>query len=49
MFVLARAYYENYEFDKAVKMYDKIMSLTKAADIVNAAQDLKKQVLDASY
>ena len=49
MFVLARAYYENYEFDKAVKIYDKIMSLTKAADIVNAAQDLKKQVLDASY
>ncbi len=49
MFVLARAYYENYEFDKAVKIYDKIISLTKAADIVNAAQDLKKQVLDASY
>ncbi|WP_027727257.1 tetratricopeptide repeat protein [Treponema sp. C6A8] len=49
MFVLARAYYENYEFDKAVKIYDKIISLTKAADIINAAQDLKKQVLDASY
>ena len=49
MFVLARAYYENYEFDKAVKMYDKIISLTKAADIVRAAEENKKQVLDASY
>lgn len=49
MFVLARAYYENYEFDKAVKMYDKIISLTKAADIIRAAEENKKQVLDASY
>lgn len=49
MFVLARAYYENYEFDKAVKIYDKIIASTKAADIINAAQENKKQVLDASY
>ncbi|MBQ5645653.1 MAG: tetratricopeptide repeat protein, partial [Treponema sp.] len=28
MFVLARAYYSTYEFDKAVEMYDKIISVT---------------------
>lgn len=49
MFVLARAYYENYEFDKAVKIYDKIIASTKAADIINAAEENKKQVLDAAY
>jgi len=49
MFVLARAYYENYEFEKATAMYDKIIASTKAADIIAAAEENKRQVLDAAY
>ena len=49
MFVLARAYYENYEFDKAVKIYDKIIASTKASEIISAANENKAKVLDASY
>ncbi len=49
MFVLARAYYQNLEFDKAVEMYDKIISTTKAQDKIADAENNKKTVLEASY
>lgn len=49
MFVLARAYYCEYEYDKAVSMYDKIISLTKSAEKKADAETNKKIVLDASY
>ena len=49
MFVLARAYYSSYEFDKAVAMYDKIIETTKSEDTKKTAEENKKIVLDASY
>ena len=49
MFVLARAYYSNYEFDKAVALYDKIIATTKSAEKKADAEANKKVVLDASY
>ena len=49
MFVLARAYYSNYEFDKSVEMYDKIINISKSAETRSAAEDNKKTVLDAAY
>lgn len=49
MFVLARAYYCNYDFDKAVKMYDTIIANTKSPETKATAEDNKRIVLDASY
>lgn len=49
MFVLARAYYCNYEFDKSAEMYDKIILNTKSAETKATAEDNKKTVLDAAF
>ena len=49
MFVLARAYYSNYEFDKAVAMYDKIIETTKSEDTRKTAEENKQIALDAAY
>ncbi|MBO4857037.1 MAG: tetratricopeptide repeat protein [Treponema sp.] len=49
MFVLARAYYSSYEFDKSADMYDKIISVTKSAETKATAEENKKTVLDAAY
>ena len=49
MFVLARAYYSTYEFDKAVSMYDKIIATTKSEDRKKEAEANKRIVLDAAY
>lgn len=49
MFVLARAYYSNYQFDKAVELYDKIISTTKSSEKKSEAEANKKVVLNASY
>ncbi len=49
MFVLARAYYSNYDFDKAVEMYDKIIETTKSEETKNTAEENKKIALDAAY
>ena len=49
MFVLARAYYSNYEFDKAVEMYDKIIETTKSEDTRKTAEENKQIALDAAY
>ena len=48
MFVLARAYYSTYEFDKAVEIYDKIIETTKSEDTKKTAEENKKIALDAS-
>ena len=48
MFVLARAYYSSYEFDKAIEMYDKIIETTKSEDTKKTAEENKKIVLDAT-
>ena len=49
MFVLARAYYMTYDFDKAVAMYDKIISTTKSEKTKANAEENKKIVLDERY
>lgn len=49
MFVLARAYYSDYEFDKATAMYDKIIETTKSPESKASAEENKKLVLDAAY
>jgi len=49
MFVLARAYYSTGESDKAVALYDKIISLTKSDERKKEAEANKKLVLDSSY
>ena len=49
MFVLARAYYSSYEFEKSIAMYDKIIETTKSEDTKKTAEENKKIVLDASY
>lgn len=49
MFVLGSAYYLNYDFDKSVEMYDKIIKSTKNASIKAQAEANKKQVLDVQY
>ena len=48
MFVLARAYYSSYEFDKAVEIYDRIIETTKSEDTKKTAEENKKIVLDAT-
>ncbi len=49
MFALARAYYTNYEFDKAVAMYDKIIATTQSPEKKLQAEENKKTVLEAAY
>ena len=49
MFVLARAYYVTYQFDKAVSLYDRIIATTKSEQKKADAEANKKTVLDASY
>lgn len=48
MFVLARAYYCNFEYEKSIDMYDRIISTTKSADIIVTAEDNKRIVIDAA-
>ena len=48
MFVLARAYYSNYEFEKSAAMYDKIIETTKSEDTRKTAEENKKIALDAA-
>ena len=49
MFVLARAYYSNSEFDKAAALYDKIIATTKSPEKKAEAEANKKIVLNVSY
>ncbi|HBG65850.1 MAG TPA: hypothetical protein DDW78_05205 [Treponema sp.] len=49
MFILANAYFHQYEFDKAVELYDEIIRLNPSADKVADAQRNKKLVLDYQY
>lgn len=49
MFVLARAYYMTYDFDKAVALYDKIIELKPNAEKVSEAEANKKTALDAKF
>lgn len=49
MFVLARAYYMQGDYDKAANLYDKIASQTKNEQKKADALANKKQILDATY
>ncbi len=49
MFVLARAYYANLDFDKSIAMYDKIIELKPGAEKLTQAEANKKTVLDMQY
>lgn len=49
MMVLANAYYQNYEFDKAVELYDKIISITTSPEKKADAEANKKLVLEMAY
>ena len=49
MFVLARAYYVQQNFDGAVEMYDRIISTTRSEQKKKEAEANKKIVLDTSY
>ena len=49
MFVLARAYYVTGEYDKAVELYDRVISTTKSDQKKKDAEANKKIVLDSSY
>lgn len=49
MFVLARAYYVQGDYEKAASLYDKIASQTKSEQKKQEALSNKKIVLDASY
>ena len=49
MFVLARAYYVNYEFQLAIDMYDRIIATTASEETKANAEANKKIVLDVMY
>lgn len=49
MFVLARAYYTTYEFDKALELYDRIIELKPNPEKVKEAEANKKTVMDQKY
>lgn len=44
MLLLARCYYETYEFDKAIAVYDRFISSTKSDEKKKQAEELKQQV-----
>lgn len=49
MFVLARAYYVNYEFQLAIDMYDRIIAKTASEKTKQEAEANKKIVMDIMY
>ena len=49
MFVLARAYYSTYDFEKSAEIYDKIIEITKSDETKKTAEENKKIALDAAY
>lgn len=49
MFVLARAYYTNFDFEAASDMYDRIINTTQDKTKLRNAEENKKLALDALY
>lgn len=49
MFLLARGYYMTYEFEKAIEVYDTVITLAPGEQRVKDAQENKKIVLNALY
>ncbi len=49
MFLLANAYYQTYQFDKAIMLYDKIISINPDSQTTEKAKANKKVVYDAQF
>lgn len=49
LFLLANAYYQTFEFEKAVELYDRIIATTTSAEKKAQAEANKKQVLETAY
>lgn len=49
LFLLANAYYQTFEFDKAVEIYDRIISTTTSEENKSQAEANKRQVLQSAY
>lgn len=49
LLLLARAYYETYESDRAVEIYDRIIATTTSSEKKAAAEANKRQVLEEAY
>lgn len=49
LFLLANAYYQTFEFDKAVEVYDRIISTTTSDEKKSQAEANKRQVLQTAY
>ena len=49
MFLLANAYYQTFEFEKAMAVYDKIISTTTSDEKKAQAEANQRQVLEAAY
>lgn len=49
LFLLANAYYQSYEFDRAVEIYDRIISTTTSEQKKAQAEENKRKVLQTAY
>ena len=49
MFVLARAYYDTVQYEKAIEIYDRIIELKPSQQKIEDAEANKKIVTDALY
>lgn len=49
MFVLACAYYLDYQFEKAISLYDRIITINPNPEKTRQAQENRQQALDALY
>lgn len=49
LLLLARAYYETYESDRAVEIYDRIIATTTSSEKKAVAEANKRQVLEEAY
>ena len=49
LFLLANAYYQTFEFDKAMAVYDKIIATTTSSEKKTQAEANKRKVLETAY
>ena len=49
LFLLANAYYQTYEYERAVEIYDRIIATTTSSEKKAQAEANKRQVLETAY
>ena len=49
LFLLANAYYQTYEYERAVEIYDRIITTTTSSEKKAQAEANKRQVLETAY